>query len=198
MASKVTPSAQYAITVRLEYPHEPGWIAKISTAIARAGGAIHAIDLVHIRDGTSLRDYSVECASTRQAQEILESIKRLEGVHVQSVSDNTFLAHLGGKLEVASKVQLKTRADLSMAYTPGVARVCLAIRDDPKTSFSLTIRKNCIAVVSDGSAVPYRMHIRGPSFVNVQALPHMLRGGLIADAVAVISSVDPIMGETDR
>jgi len=108
---------------------------------------------VHINRGESLRDYSIECASPEQAQAVVETVKRLEGVKVASVSDKTFLMHLGGKLETASRVPLKTRADLSMAYTPGVARVCLAIADNPKTSFNLTIRKNCVAVISYGSAV---------------------------------------------
>jgi len=153
MTSGARPSAQYRVTLRVECPHEPGWIARIAAAIAGEGGAIHALDLVHIREMRSLRDYSVECASTEQANRIITAVRALEGVRVRSVSDDTFLMHLGGKLEIASKVPLKTRADLSMAYTPGVARICRAIAEDPDASFNLTIRKNCIAVVSDGSAV---------------------------------------------
>jgi malate dehydrogenase (oxaloacetate-decarboxylating) len=148
-----TPSAQYATTIRLDCPHRPGLIARVASAIAKAGGAIQAIDLVHIERGRSLRDYTVECTSTDHALQIVQAVKLIEEIEVRSVSDNTFLQHLGGKLEIRSRVPLKTRADLSMAYTPGVARVCEAIHDDPNASFSLTIRKNCIAVVSDGSAV---------------------------------------------
>ncbi len=147
------PSPQYSITVRLEYPHQPGWIARIAGLIARLGGAIGAIDLVHIHRGNSVRDYTIECPSSEQEQAMLEAIRELEGVKVHSVSDDTYLMHLGGKLEVRSRVALETRSDLSRAYTPGVARVCQTIREDPRTSFNLTIRKNCIAVVSDGSAV---------------------------------------------
>ncbi len=153
MVSRITPSAQYEITMRIECPHAPGWISKISGVIGKAGGVIHAIDLVQIRNGKSLRDYGIECSSTEHAEEVIRAIQRIKGVTVHSVSDDTFLMHLGGKLEVHSKVPLKTRADMSMAYTPGVARVCMAIYDDYKTSFNLTIRKNCIAVVSDGSSV---------------------------------------------
>jgi len=153
MATKITPSAQYGITMRLEYPHAPGWIAKISSVIGRKGGVIHALDLVQIVNGKSLRDYSIECASMEHAEEIIKAVKSIKGVTVHSVSDDTFLIHLGGKLETVSKVPLKTRADMSMAYTPGVARVCMAIYKDYKASFNLTIRKNCIAVISDGSAV---------------------------------------------
>jgi malate dehydrogenase (oxaloacetate-decarboxylating) len=150
---KTTPSAQYAITASLEYPHEPGWIAKVSGVIGKTGGVIRAIDLVHIRNGTSLRDYTIECSSAEHAEEIIKSLKNTDGLTIRSVSDDTFLMHLGGKLEITSKFPLKSRADLSMAYTPGVARVCMAVHDDYKKSFGLTIRRNCIAVVSDGSAV---------------------------------------------
>ena len=148
-----TPSAQYAVTVRLEYPHEPGWMASIASLIAGEGGAIGAVDLVHIHRERSLRDYTIECTSTEHAQRIVDVLRKLDGLQVHSVSDDTFLMHLGGKLEISSKAPLKTRSDLSMAYTPGVARVCQAIHDDPRASFNLTIRKNCVAVVSDGSAV---------------------------------------------
>ncbi|MFQ5700702.1 MAG: NAD-dependent malic enzyme [Acidobacteriota bacterium] len=148
-----TPTSQYAITMRVEYPHEPGWIARLASAIAAEGGTIQAIDLVHVKGGRSLRDYTIECSSTEQASRTIERVKSLDNLTFHTVSDNTFLMHIGGKLEVRSKVALKTRADLSMAYTPGVARVCRAIKDDPSVSFSLTIRKNCVAVVSDGSAV---------------------------------------------
>ncbi|HSR67924.1 MAG TPA: NAD-dependent malic enzyme [Acidobacteriota bacterium] len=152
-ATVAAPSPQYSITVRLECPHSPGWIARISGVVAQQGGSIEAIDLVHIHKQRSLRDYTIECGSAEQEEQMIEALKRIEGITVHSVSDDTFLLHLGGKLEVTSRVQLNTRADLSMAYTPGVARVCTSINKDPRTSFNLTIRKNCIAVVSDGSAV---------------------------------------------
>jgi len=139
--------------MRLEYPHEPGWMARVAQAIADEGGSIGAVDLVEVRRGHSRRDYTIECASIVQANRIVLAVERIEGVTVRSVSDNTFLLHLGGKLEVVSRVPLKTRADLSRAYTPGVARVCTAIAHDPAIAFNLTIRKNCVAVVSDGSAV---------------------------------------------
>jgi malate dehydrogenase (oxaloacetate-decarboxylating) len=139
--------------MRLEYPHAPGWIAKIAGVIGANGGAIGAIDLVHIHRGRTVRDYSVDSGSAEQAHRIIESVKAIPEVVLHHVSDNTFLMHLGGKLEIKSKVPLATRADLSMAYTPGVARVCKAIHQTPGTSFNLTIRKNMVAVVSDGTAV---------------------------------------------
>jgi len=153
MTDQFHPSAQYAVTMRIECPHESGWIAKITKTIAELGSAIGAIDLVKIRNGRSIRDYTVESGSVAQAQKVVEAVRTLDGVNVHFVSDNTFLIHLGGKLEIRSKVPLKTRADLSMAYTPGVARVCRAIEHLEEASFNLTIRKNTVAIVSDGSAV---------------------------------------------
>ena len=153
VATDETPSAQYAITVRLEYPHQPGWIARVTSVIGRGRGSIGAIDLVRVQGGRVVRDFTIECPSTERAKKIVEAIKKLEGLTLRSVSDDTFLMHLAGKLEIASKVPLNTRSDLSMAYTPGVARVCMAIHHDERASFNLTIRKNCVAVVSDGSAV---------------------------------------------
>ena len=153
MRREQTPSPQYSVTIRMEYPHRPGWMAKIGAVIAREGGRVDAVDLVHIDRGRSLRDYTIECPSTEKAEQLVAALRDLEGLEVKSASDDTFLMHLGGKLEVRSKVRMKTRADLSMAYTPGVARVCDAIAGHPESSFNLTIRKNCIAVVSDGSAV---------------------------------------------
>jgi malate dehydrogenase (oxaloacetate-decarboxylating) len=149
----VRPSAQYEVTFRIEYPHKPGWIAKIAGVIADQGGAIRAIDLVDIVKGNSLRDYRVECPSAEHEQKIIAAVKKIPGVTFHSATDDTFMMHVGGKLEVTPRVQLKTRADLSMAYTPGVARVCNAIHEQPESSFKLTIRRNCIAVISDGSAV---------------------------------------------
>ena len=146
-------SAQYSVTIRLECPHQAGWLAKISATIADNGGLINAIDLVQINGGNSVRDYGIECASTDHEDQIIDAVKSIEGVDVLSVSDDTFLMHLGGKIQVTPKVPIKTRNDLSMAYTPGVARICTAIHEDYDASFNLTIRANCIAVVSDGSAV---------------------------------------------
>jgi malate dehydrogenase (oxaloacetate-decarboxylating) len=146
-------SAQYAITLRIDSARGPGRIARIAATIGDEGGIIDAIDLVQVRGNRSLRDYTVECSSTDHARQIVTAVRSLEDVTVESVSDETFRMHLGGKLEIQSKVPLKTRADLSMAYTPGVARVCRAIADEPKAAHNLTIRRNTVAVISDGSAV---------------------------------------------
>lgn len=153
MPNSPSPSAQFSVTMRLECPHQSGWLATISKAIGDHGGLINAIDLVQIANDKSTRDYGIECASTEHADQIVKAVKALQGVNVLSVSDDTFLMHLGGKIQITPKVPIKTRSDLSMAYTPGVARICTAIAKDYQASFNLTIRANCIAVVSDGSAV---------------------------------------------
>jgi malate dehydrogenase (oxaloacetate-decarboxylating) len=93
MRTKLTPSAQYTMTVRMEYPHEPGWIGRISSVVGKLGGAIYGIDLVHIRKRRSTRDYSIECASTEHAERILDALRAIEGVSITSVADDTFLMH---------------------------------------------------------------------------------------------------------
>ena len=148
-----TPSAQYAITVRMDYPHAPGQIARISAAVAKTGASIGHIDIIEVVNGRTIRDFTIECYDEAHAREVLGVLHELENVHLHSATDDTFKMHEGGKLETVSRVPLKTRNDMSMAYTPGVGRVCMAIHHDYRKSFNLTIRKNCIAVVSDGSAV---------------------------------------------
>src|SRR4029434_6577013 len=100
-----------------------------------------------------LRDITIKASDSQHGLAIIESLRGLAGIKVANISDRTFLMHLGGKIEIKSKVPLRTRDDLSMAYTPGVARVCLAIRDDPQRAFTLTIKQNTVAVVTDGTAV---------------------------------------------
>jgi len=150
---EVRPSASYSLTMRLEILNQPGMLGKATTAIGEAGGDIRAVDIAGFTKGTIIRDITVNARDDRHGREIVEHVKKVAGIHVVSVSDRTFLLHLGGKIEVVNKTPLKTRDDLSMAYTPGVARVCMAIHEDPKRAFSLTIKKNMVAVVSDGTAV---------------------------------------------
>jgi malate dehydrogenase (oxaloacetate-decarboxylating) len=148
-------SASYSITIRLAIRHEPGMLGKVTTKIGEAGGSIASIDTVRVRDNgmTIVRDISVLTADEVHETRVRDALKKMDGVKIVAVSDRTFLAHLGGKIEVVGKLPLKTRDDLSIAYTPGVARVCMAIAEDKNASFNLTIRKNTVAVVSDGSAV---------------------------------------------
>jgi len=146
-------SPAYSITIRLKYKDVPGALGKITSGIGDAGGSIGAVDIVDSRDGVIVRDFSVSATDVAHGERIAAAANSIKDVEVVNVSDRTFLMHLGGKIEVTSRVPLKTRDDLSMAYTPGVARICRAIAEDPDASFNLTIRRNMVAVVSDGTAV---------------------------------------------
>src|SRR5678816_636465 len=148
-----TPSASYSLTLRLKLSSRAGTLGEVTMAIGRAGGDIGAIDIVNVGNHYIVRDITVNSASTAHSEQIIEAVKDVDGVELIQVSDPTFLMHLGGKIEVVSKVPLKTRADLSMAYTPGVARICEAIQQDPEKVFTLTIKKNTVAIVTDGTAV---------------------------------------------
>ncbi len=153
MPNTPTPNASYSLTLRVRIQNEPGKLGEITTAIGGAGGDIEGIDIVSVGKDFLIRDITVNAASENHDKEIIGSVQAIDGVEVVNVSDRTFLMHLGGKIEVVSKMPLKTRSDLSMAYTPGVARICLAIQKDPEKRFNLTIKKNTVAVVSDGTAV---------------------------------------------
>ncbi len=148
-----TPNASYSLTLRVRIHNKPGKLGEITTAIGKAGGDIEGIDIVSVGKDFLIRDITVNAASESHDKEIVASVEDIDGVEVVNISDRTFLMHLGGKIEIASKMQLKTRSDLSMAYTPGVARVCEAIAKDPEKVFNLTIKKNMVAVVTDGTAV---------------------------------------------
>ncbi len=153
MTNKPTPNASYSLTLRVKIQNQPGKLGEITTAIGKAGGDIEGIDIVSVGKDFLIRDITVNAASESHDQEIVRSVQDIDGVEVVNISDRTFLMHLGGKIEIASKMQLKTRSDLSMAYTPGVARICEAIAKDPEKVFNLTIKKNMVAVVTDGTAV---------------------------------------------
>jgi len=148
-----TPSASYSLTLRVKLSSRAGSLGELTTAIGLAGGDIGAIDIVTVGNNYIIRDLTVASASSTHGEQIVQAVKDIDGVELLHVSDPTFLMHLGGKIEVVSKVPLKTRADLSMAYTPGVARICDAIYKDPEKVFTLTIKKNTVAIVTDGTAV---------------------------------------------
>jgi malate dehydrogenase (oxaloacetate-decarboxylating) len=147
------PSASYSLTMRVEIPAAAGSFAKVAAAIGEAGGDLGAIDLVRVGKDHTVRDMTVAAADADHGQRIVDAVRAVDGVNIVNVSDRTFLMHLGGKIEVQNKVPVKTRDDLSMAYTPGVARVCRAIHADPDKVRALTIKQNAVAVVTDGTAV---------------------------------------------
>jgi malate dehydrogenase (oxaloacetate-decarboxylating) len=202
------PSASHSMTVRLEITNRPGMLGKVTSAIGKAGGDIGAIDLVEVGKTTITRDLSFKASDERHAQQVVDRVKAVSGVRVVNASDRTFLMHLGGKIEVKGKVSVKTRDDLSMAYTPGVARVCMAIHQDPEKAYALTIKQNCVAVVTDGSAVLGLGDI-GPSaaqpvmegkallfkeLAGVDAFPLCLATQDVNEIVLIVKAIAPVFG----
>jgi malate dehydrogenase (oxaloacetate-decarboxylating) len=152
-ALRLHPSASYSITMRVHLQQTPGSFARVAAAIGETGAILGAIDLVRVEGHEVVRDVTVAAADLAHSQAVVAAVAALPGVEVEHVSDRTFLMHLGGKIEITPKVAVKTRDDLSMAYTPGVARVSMAIHQDPEDAWSLTIKGNTVAVISDGTAV---------------------------------------------
>ena len=146
-------SVSNSLTVRIQFRNDSGMLGRLTSAIGELGGDIGAVDLVSVGAGMIVRDLTINCRNDEHSDELVEGIRALEGFNLLHHSDRTFLLHLGGKIQMVSRVPIRTRDDLSMVYTPGVARVCMAIHRRPEDVHSLTIKKNTVAVVTDGTAV---------------------------------------------
>ncbi len=205
---KLQPSASYSLILRTETSSQPGTLGRVTTAIGQEGGDIGAIDIVRVGGGKMVRDLTVAARDEAHGEEIVQRVRTLEGVSVLHVTDRTFLVHLGGKIEVTGRVPVKGRDDLSMVYTPGVARICLAIRDDPLKQWTLTIKRHTIAVVTDGSAVLGLGNI-GPAaaqpvmegkcmifkaFADLDAFPICLATQDPDEIVAAVRHLAPVFG----
>ena len=200
------PSVQYSITIRLEAPAKSTAVSELTSIIERAGGSVTAVDVNH-SDAERVRiDLTCACTNSEHAEQIVEKLKQITGVVVGKVSDRTFLAHLGGKLTIESKLPIRNRDDLSLIYTPGVARICEAIVKDPTDARRLTIKRNTIAVVSDGSAVLGLGNI-GPlaalpvmegkaalfkRFANIDAFPICLDTQDTEEIVRTVKAIAPV------
>src|SRR6476619_5139987 len=147
------PSASFSATLRARLDDRPGAFADLAQAIGYAGGLLGAIDLVLVEGDTKVRDVTVLAADADHIDQIVAAARDVPGVEDDHVSARTFLMHLGGKIEVVGKTPLKTRDDLSMAYTPGVARVHMAIAQDPQLVWNLTIKNNTVAGFTEATAV---------------------------------------------
>ncbi len=147
------PSISYSITVRLELPAGGSAISSLTSCVEEAGGIVTALDVTASGHDKLRIDVTCAASDTAHADRIVDALRGIEGVAVHKVSDRTFLMHLGGTIEMASKHPIRNRDDLSMVYTPGVARVCEAIAANPEDARRLTVKRNSVAVVTDGSAV---------------------------------------------
>lgn len=149
----LTPNSSFSVTIRVQLPNRAGKLASVTQAIASVGGNLGQISLLEQTRQISIREISVDAASSEHAEEVVQAVKELPEVEVLEIYDRTFNLHRGGKITVGSKIPLKSQADLAMAYTPGVGRICTAIAQDPTQVYSLTIKQNTVAIVTDGSAV---------------------------------------------
>jgi malate dehydrogenase (oxaloacetate-decarboxylating) len=149
----LTPNSSFSLTIRLEIPNRVGMLASVTQAIASNGGNLGQIDLIEQTRAISTRDLTVDAASTEHAEMIVQAVKALPDIKVLDVYDRTFNLHRGGKISVTSRIEIKSVSDLAMAYTPGVGRVCKAIAQNPEEVYNFTIKRNTVAIVTDGSAV---------------------------------------------
>lgn len=153
MSAHTSNQAQYSLVLRVRLANRPGMLGRVATAMGEAGAQIGTVDLVQLTDGHAVRDITVDTGGEEHGDAIIAAVNGIDGAEVVDRTDRTFLMHVGGKIEQHNKHPLRTRDDLSMAYTPGVARVCAAIAADRDKAFQYTIKRNTVAVVSDGSAV---------------------------------------------
>lgn len=149
----LTPNPSFSLTLRVEILNRTGTLASITSAIARVGGSFGQISLIERNLKVTVREITVDASSEEHAEQIVEAVKELPDIKLLEVSDRTFEIHKGGKITVTSQFPLTSQSDLAMAYTPGVGRICRAIAQDPEQVFSLTIKSNTVAIVTDGSAV---------------------------------------------
>ncbi len=205
---RTTPSPSYSITLRLEIVNQVGMFGKIATAIGETGGDIGAVDIVRVGKGAIVRDITVNARDEAHEKDIVDAVKKINGVRIIHVSDRTFLLHHGGKIEIHNKVPVKNRNDLSRVYTPGVARVCMAIHHDKEKAYRFTIKRNSVAIITDGSAVLGLGDI-GPEaampvmegkamlfkeFANIDAFPICLSTEDTEEIIKTIKYISPVFG----
>ncbi len=208
MTTEGVTSPSYSFIVRLRIPNKPGMLARVLSRVGKAGGNMGAIDLVRTEGEHILRDLTIYARDAEHERKIVKNIEKINGIEIVNVSDRTFLYHLGGKLEVVPRRPVKTRDDLSIAYTPGVARVCRAIYEDQDKVFNLTMRGNLVAIVTDGTAVLGLGDI-GPeaalpvmegkamlfkTFAGVDAFPVCLKTKDVDEIVKVVEKIAPVFG----
>jgi malate dehydrogenase (oxaloacetate-decarboxylating) len=205
---KLTPNPSFSLTIRVALPNQPGMLARVTSAIASVGGNFGQIDLIEQTRATTIRDITVDAYSLEHNEEILQVVKALPDIKVIDVYDRTFNLHRGGKISVISKISLKRQSDLAMAYTPGVARICTAIANDPQQVYNLTIKNNTVAIVTDGSAVLGLGNL-GPAaalpvmegkamlfkeFAGIDAFPICLNTQDTEEIIRTVQNIAPVFG----
>jgi malate dehydrogenase (oxaloacetate-decarboxylating) len=204
----LTPNPSYGLTLRLKLPNQTGMLAQVTHAIAAAGGNLEDVRLLERTRKCVIRELSVDAASNEHAEDIVMAVRQLTDIQVLSVADRTFQLHDGGKIHVESKIAVRNQDDLAMAYTPGVGRVCKAIAAEPGRVYDLTIKRNTVAVVTDGSAVLGLGNL-GPEgalpvmegkallfkeFAGLDAFPICLNTQEVEEIIATVKHIAPVFG----
>ncbi|MCL1465294.1 malic enzyme-like NAD(P)-binding protein [Argonema galeatum] len=204
----LTPNSSFSVTLRLELPNRAGMLASVTQAIASVGGNLGQIDLIEQTRQISIRELTVDASSSEHEEKIVQAVKTLPDVTVMEVYDRTFNLHRSGKITVNSKIPIKSQADLSMAYTPGVGRICTAIAEDPAQVYTLTIKQNTVAIITDGSAVlglgnlgPYGALpvMEGKAmlfkeFAGIDAFPICLATQDTDEIIRTVKNIAPVFG----
>ncbi|SEB72173.1 NAD-dependent malic enzyme [Paenibacillus sp. GP183] len=200
-------SISTSMIFRVEIDNAKITFGEIATAVNGAGGDVVAVDIIRAGKDVSIRDITVQL-NVDMHQQVIDKVQSLQGTRIIHVSDSTFLAHLGGKIQVMPKSPIKNREDLSRVYTPGVARVCMAIHEDPSKAFTLTVKRNTVAIVTDGTAVLGLGDI-GPEaampvmegkamlfkqFADVDAFPICLQTKDVDEIVRIVKAISPTFG----
>ncbi|KOP27949.1 malate dehydrogenase [Hapalosiphon sp. MRB220] len=206
--TELTPNSSFSLTLRLEIPNRIGMLASVTQAIATTGGNLGQIDLIEQTRAVSIRDLTVDAASTEHAEAIVQAVKALPNIKLLNVYDRTFNLHRGGKISITSRISLKSVSDLAMAYTPGVGRICTAIAQNPEEVYKLTIKQNTVAIVTDGSAVLGLGNL-GPGaalpvmegkamlfkeFAGIDAFPICLATQDTDEIVRTVKNIAPVFG----
>jgi malate dehydrogenase (oxaloacetate-decarboxylating) len=205
---RTTPSPGYTITVRVEMNKQVGMFAEIATAVGEVGGEIAAVDIVRAGRGSIVRDFTVNARDETHEKEITDAVRKVQGTRIIHVTDRTFLVHNGGKIEIHNKTPIRDRNDLSRVYTPGVARICAAISNDKDKAYRYTIKKNSVAIITDGTAVLGLGDI-GPEaalpvmegkamlfkeFADIDAFPICLSTKNPEEIVRTVTNISPAFG----
>lgn len=204
----LTPNSSFSLTIRLQLPNRAGMLASVTHAIASVGGNLGQIDIVEQTRQISIRQITIDASSSEHAETIVQAVKEVEDVKILDVYDRTFNLHRGGKISIQGKISLTSQSDLAMAYTPGVGRICNAIAQDPAQVYSLTIKQNTVAVVTDGSAVLGLGNL-GPSaalpvmegkamlfkeFAGIDAFPICIATQDTDEIIRTVKNIAPVFG----